>query len=113
MNDIRTSLAPEVQSLLQQMDQAVVSTPPEHRERILRELLADLHLKVAALYHPLPKPSLPPSDSMGQLRELRRELMALHLKIARLGINAPHELEARRCLLEDAIRGVEEQMKTD
>jgi hypothetical protein len=40
-NDSRAGLPPDVRTLLEQMDTALAQIPPEHQERIVRELIEE------------------------------------------------------------------------
>jgi hypothetical protein len=95
MDDVRVSLSPEVQALLHQLDQTLLSIPAEHCERIVRELLAELHHKIAHSYQTPPTLSHPDSASVLRLRALRQELNDLQLQQALLGIGAPRDLATR------------------
>jgi hypothetical protein len=112
-DDTRTALAPEVQALLRHMDLALASIPSAHSERIVRELLADLHHKIAGIYQSTPPPSSSSSHDPHHLQEFRHELRDLELQRARLGISAPREIEARIHELLEAIGGIEQQTKLD
>ena len=107
MSDVHTPLTPEVQALLRQMDQALMSIPPEHCERIVRELLAELHQKIAILYHTSSTKANRAPETVQQLRTLRQELMGLKLQQARFGISAPRELEARIGQIREEIHALE------
>lgn len=107
MNDVRTAFPPEVQALLRQMDQALMSIPAEHCERIVRELLAEVHLKIASVYQsPF---GIPPPDaaSVLRLRALRQELLDLQMQQARLGIGAPRDLATRIGQIMEEIRALD------
>jgi hypothetical protein len=107
MDDVRVALTPEVQALLHQLDQTLLSIPAEHCERIVRELLAELHHKIAHIYQMPPTLSHPDSASVLRLRALRQELHNLQLQHARLGVGAPRDLATRIGQIMEEIRALD------
>ncbi len=47
--DPRAGLAPHIRALLEKADRILASIPPEHQERIVRKLLADIERQIAQL----------------------------------------------------------------
>jgi hypothetical protein len=95
MDDLRTVFTPEVQALLRQLDQALMSMPAEHRERIVRELLAEVHHKIATVYRTPPNRAHAAPETIQQVRTLKQQLVNLQIQRARLGIGAPRDLDVR------------------
>ncbi|NOK63389.1 MAG: hypothetical protein GFH27_549347n56 [Chloroflexi bacterium AL-W] len=92
MNDFHKDFSPEIQTMIVQLHQALVRIQPEHREKVVTDLLAKVYREISTF-------------ESGEIRKdsLQRELMLLYEKKARLGPYTPEDVTARIVELEQKI----------